>query len=82
MPVAKPLAEPIVGAAPRLADRWKVRIAYSAKCRERMLPSREMGAEFVSLAGIVILGFVALLIWPSIERPFFRAIRQLTRRRS
>jgi hypothetical protein len=34
------------------------------------------------MAGIVILGFIALLIWPSIERPLFRAIRQLTRRRS
>jgi hypothetical protein len=47
-----------------------------------MLPYHGVGAEFVSLAGIIILGFVALLIWPSIERPFFRAIRQLTRRRS
>jgi hypothetical protein len=35
----------------------------------------------VVLAGTVILGFVALLIWPSIERPVLRALRQLKRRR-
>ncbi|MFC4442631.1 hypothetical protein [Caulobacter henricii] len=39
------------------------------------------GTERVLLAGIVILGLVLLLLWPSVERPLLRALRHLRRRR-